>query len=57
MTEVEGTPLSVEETQETMRQDIVALLSQHIECPLARAIEAALADFERAIEAHKPKPD
>lgn len=57
MTEVEGTPMSVEETQETMRQDIVTLLSHDIECPLARAIEEALARFDLAIEAHKPKPD
>lgn len=54
MTEVESTPMSVEETQETMRQDIVTLLSHDIECPLARAIEEALALLDRAIDAHKP---
>ncbi|WP_313040684.1 hypothetical protein [Sphingobium yanoikuyae] len=43
MSEVESTPISSEELQEKMRDDITALLSNDIHCPLARAIEEALA--------------
>ncbi|WIA56032.1 hypothetical protein N6H05_23940 [Sphingobium sp. WTD-1] len=55
MTKVESTPIAPEEVQEKMRDDIKALLSNDIHCPIARAIEKALADIDLAIAAHKPK--
>lgn len=54
MTEVKSTPLKVEEAQEIMRDDITALLTNDIKCPLARKIEEALAFLDKAIAAHKP---
>ncbi|WP_448538514.1 hypothetical protein [Sphingobium yanoikuyae] len=55
MTEVECTPIAPEEVQEKMRDDITALLSNDIYCPLARAIEEALALLDVSIDAHKPE--
>ncbi|MFX4084056.1 hypothetical protein ACKU27_03010 [Sphingobium yanoikuyae] len=55
MSEVESTPISSEEVQEKMRDDITALLSNDIHCPLARAIEEALARLDVSIDAHKPE--
>lgn len=55
MTKIESTPIAPEEAQQTMREDITALLSKDIHCPLARRIEEALALLDVAIEAHKPK--
>ena len=54
MTKVESTQIAPKDAQEMMRDDITALLSRDINCPLARAIEEALASLERAIQAHKP---
>ncbi len=54
MTEVESTPIAPEEVQAKMRDDITALLSNDVHCPLTRAIEEALALLDAAIEAHKP---
>lgn len=54
MTELTPTIIAADEAQEIMRDDAVARLSADVLCPLARAIEAALAALDRAIEARKP---
>ena len=54
MSELEETPIPANEAHDMMINDAVALISEDILCPLARAIEAALAALDRAIEAHKP---
>lgn len=53
----EPTPVEipVEERVEKMRNDIVALASASILCPLAKAIADALIALDHAIEAHSPK--
>ena len=54
MKELTGTPIRSEDAVMVMKADIAILSEKDANCPLARAIEKALAALEAAIEAHKP---
>lgn len=54
MKELTGTPIRSEEAVKVMNADIATLSEKDANCPLARAIEKALAALEAAIQSHKP---
>lgn len=53
MTELPVTPIPDAETKVTMADDIAALVKENVECPLAKAIDEALAALNCATDAHK----
>lgn len=55
MIELTATPIASADAEDMMRNDAAALLSNHIHCPLASAIEDAVAKLDAAIEACKPQ--
>ncbi|EQB30352.1 hypothetical protein [Sphingobium ummariense] len=54
MIELTATPIEPEAAKAMMLNDATALLSNDIDCPLARKIIDALALLDIAIEAHRP---
>lgn len=55
MIELTATPIEPEAAKDMMLNDAAALLSNDIYCPLARAIEDAVAKLDATIEACKPQ--
>jgi len=53
MTELTAQQIEPEAAQNVMLNDVAALLSRDIHCPLARRIMEALALLDIAIEAHR----
>lgn len=53
MKQLEGTPIPSHEAVKVMAQDAETLRQKDKDCPLARAIDKALAALQVAIDAHK----
>lgn len=53
MTELPATPIPDAEAKVAMADDIAALVKENVECPLAKAIDEALAALNRATDACK----